>query len=634
MLDMRDTILTVFKTKNNQEPHYIKLGAILDRFKNEDKNGISNLSALPMEEYKKQKGDLPGVCFGGWFAKRANSELIKHSGLMILDVDDIGTNKKSNIKEQFIKDEFIYSFWESPSGRGLKALVRIPECKTDSEYKLYYQSFAKRYDFLDTSGKDISRLCFFCYDPDLHQKESKVWNKIDKKEKITIEPNYTTNNYKVASKVLNIIRNAVPGERHDKILKASRLMGGYVSGGEMTYEEAFRLLLQEANVISDEHNDSERDILDGLKHGMQDPLTFNEIEKEVEQTQSIQKFGKIYFRALDKREELDKLYQEGNVRGYEIGFKDLNNHYTVKLGSTTYVYGAPASGKTQIWFEFLINLSVLHGLNHVIFSPETGNATEIFAELISMVAKGDFTNTYKNQIPMKHAQEATSFVHEHFFVVDPEDNILNHKDFFNYVDEVERVYNKKIHTSTIDPFNEFKQDLREYSGRQDFYLEHVLTEIRQNAKLRNRHNCIITHVQDQQLRLDKSTNTYFYPQPTYREIAGGQAWSRKGMSMLSVWRPKTGLLDENGYPYEFNQTVLEIQKSKPKGTGKVGIVNFLYDSKKHRYTDQDGLSILKPISESNQDHVYSEPVNNNYKFDVNEAMSMIDNFDKKEDVPF
>lgn len=586
-------IVTVFESKTSHEPYHIKADKILQRFKEDDKNNISNLKNLTAEEYKTEKLKLAGVCFGGKFSKRSNSSLIKSSGLMIIDVDDLGTDGMKKQKEKFTKDEFIYSFWESPSGRGLKALVKIPEVKNDKQYKMYYDTFSKRYDNLDKSGKDISRLCFFCYDPELHIKDSKVWDKVDKEEKPKIEPNYTKNNYKAASRVLNIIRNAVDGERHDKILKASRLMGGYVSGGEMQYEEAFRLLLSESNQISDEVNDSERDILDGLQHGMQDPLQFNEIEKEVEQIESVTKYGKIYFRATDKIKPLDDLYKNGNIRGYEIGFKSLDDHYTVKLGTTTYIYGAPASGKTQIWFEILINLSVKHGLNHVIFSPETGDATEILAELIAMVGKADFTDTFKNQMDFETAQWATKFVNEHFFIIDPEDQIINHHDFFAYVDEVERVYEIKIHTTTIDPFNEFKQDLREYSGRQDFYLEHVLTEVRQNAKLRNRHNCIITHVQDQSLRQDKSNkDLYYYPQPTYREIAGGQAWSRKGMSMISVWRPKEGLTDEDGILYEPNQTVLEIQKSKPKGTGKVGKVNLLYHIQKHRYTDLD-LNFVK-----------------------------------------
>ena len=591
-------VVTVFENKTSHTPYHISVDKILKRFKTEDKDGISNLAKLPLAEYKAAKAKLAGVCFGGKFSKRSNGGLLQASGLMIIDIDNLGSIGLQKLSEQLKNDEYVYSFWKSPSGRGLKALVKIPECKNDTEYKNYYQSFANRYDNIDQSGKDISRLCFFCYDPDLQIKDSKIWNKINKDEKPTIEPNYTNNNYKVASRVLNIIRNAAIGERHDKILKASRLMGGYVAGGEMTYEEAFRLLLQEANVISDEVNDSERDILDGLKNGMQEPLKFNEIEKEIEQNESVSKYGKIYYRANDKTKQLDDLYQKGNVRGYEIGFEDLDNHYTVKMGSTTYIYGAPASGKTQVWFEFLINLSILHGLNHVIFSPETGDATEIFAELISMVGKGDFTNTYKNQIPMKQAQEATKFVNDHFFILDPEDKVINHKDFFNYVDEVERVYNKKIHTATIDPFNEFKQDLREYGGRQDFYLEHVLTEVRQNAKLRNRHNCIITHVQDQQLRQDKGNKElFYYPQPTYREIAGGQAWSRKGMSMLSVWRPKPGLANIDGEFYQVNETVIDIQKSKPKGTGITGQVSLLYDIKKHRYTDLNGFSIKKPPEE-------------------------------------
>ena len=53
--------------------------------------------------------------------------------------------------------------------------------------------------------------------------------------------------------------------------------------------------------------------------------------------------------------------------------------------------------------------------------------------------------------------------------------------------------------------------------------------------------------------------------------------------MLSIWRPPSFLKDENGYPYEENQTVIAIQKSKPKGIGSNGLVNLFYDVKKHCY---------------------------------------------------
>jgi len=55
------------------------------------------------------------------------------------------------------------------------------------------------------------------------------------------------------------------------------------------------------------------------------------------------------------------------------------------------------------------------------------------------------------------------------------------------------------------------------------YIERILGYIRRNARTNDRHNCLITHVADQKVRVDEDTKVPYYPPATYREIAGGQA---------------------------------------------------------------------------------------------------------------
>lgn len=623
-------IITIYKSVYNSTPIHIHVDKVLSRFRSEDKDNIGKLSELSKEQRDQAKKDLPIACFGGKFKARKSDELIESSGLLTLDFDDVDIQK---VKEHLQKDENIYSYWVSPSGKGLKALVLIDKVNNDAEYKAYYNYiYENRYKgLLDSSGKDINRACFFCYDPELvindNVKPLKI--EIEKPKKIKANIDRIANDYSVVNVPCDMIRYAQVGERHNKIRDAARLLGGYVANDYISREEAERILRVEADRINDDYKDNEKAIEDGLNDGISNPLTPKKLEQESKEKKSLIKYGKIYYTLKDKEEELNDYFENGNTRGYLSGHKELDNHYSLKMGATTYVYGAPFAGKTQFWFELLICYSVKNGLRHAIFSPETGDAKEIFAELVSMVAKADFTKTFKNQMSKETRDEAYKFVDKHFVVIDPSDNIITHKDFFNYLNEIERVYNTKIHTATIDPFNEFRQDLSGYSNRQDLYLESVLTEVRQNAKLNDRHNCIITHVQDQQLQ--KSGNVMYYPQPTYREIAGGQAWSRKGMSMISIWRPKEGLMDENGMPYASNETLAHIQKSKPKGTGEVGIVRMLYEAKKHRYTDLNG----KYANEKEEQKV-EQRYNSSYEsFDVAKAYDAIDEFNRSvDDAPF
>ena len=480
--------------------------------------------------------------------------------------------------------------------------MRIVPVANDADYKRLYAVFKARYPQIDDSGKDISRACFFCYDPEIYINDNAAALTVDLSEKAAKKVykniDRARNDYSVASKACNIIRHAQVGERHNCILKASRLLGGYVAGGHITYNEAERILLQEADLVNEDWRDNLQSVKDGLANGMQSPLSKKELDKQLEAETNVLKYGKIYYTVNDKADDIINLYNNGQQKGYGIGLDIVDEHYTCKMGTTTYVYAAPYAGKTEFWCWILMQLSKKHGLNHALFSPETGNAEEIMAQLVQAYAKKDFYDTYGKQMNKTELLDAMDFVAKHFIIIDPSHHVISQKEFFCYVDEIERVYNTKVHTATIDPFNELSHDLKPFQGRQDMYLEATLSEFREAARTSNRHNCILTHVQDQQIMV--ADGIRYYPMPTYREIAGGQAWSRKGMSMISLWRPKQGLCDEHGMPYPSNALVVEVQKSKPKGVGKTGRFTLLFDVNRHTFTDEHGNEPKAEIS-SNQE---------------------------------
>jgi len=310
----------------------------------------------------------------------------------------------------------------------------------------------------------------------------------------------------------------------------------------------------------------------------------------------------MYKRLNEVQGELSDIRHQKNVRGKSIGWDWELLPLTIKQGTTTYIGAAPASGKTELWFEFLINLSCLHGWNHVVFSPETGNTAEIYAELCykyigKPYVQGINTMTQSEQI------QAEMFIQEHFIVVDPIDEDLTLEKFYDLVDEIERKHEINIHTTTIDPWNELTEnyidsDLR----REDKYLSRILGLARKNAKAKNRHNCIINHVRDQ-APIVKDGHT-FYPMPTARDFAGGQVWFRKGLSVLIPWRPPTGLMDNEGNIFQSNEVHLKVAKSKPKGVSKNGTYKLYLDVEKYQYYMIDAFG-NKVYAKRNRE--YSKP---------------------------
>jgi hypothetical protein len=294
----------------------------------------------------------------------------------------------------------------------------------------------------------------------------------------------------------------------------------------------------------------------------------------------------MYKRLTNVNNELFDIRQQKDVRGKSIGWDWDLLPYTIKEGCTTYIGSAPASGKTELWFEILINLSCLHNWNHVIFSPETGSSAEIFAELCYKYIGKPYV---QGQNSMTNGEQivAEMFINEHFIVIDPIDEDLTITKFYELVDEIERKEGMKIHTTTIDPWNELTEEFIQADlGREDKYLSRILGQVRKNARKTGRHNCVINHVRDQPMVSSKTiagTDISYFPMPSARDFAGGQVWFRKGLSVLIPWRPPYGLLDSDGRGAEKNEVHLKVAKSKPKGVSKNGVYKLFLDLDKYQY---------------------------------------------------
>jgi hypothetical protein len=123
----------------------------------------------------------------------------------------------------------------------------------------------------------------------------------------------------------------------------------------------------------------------------------------------------------------------------------------------------------------------------------------------------------------------------------------------------------------------------------DIFTGKQLKNCRQNAIKKKRHNTIITHCKDiQPLKAkDEFGNEFsYYPAPRPQELLNGQEFHRKGMMMVAVWRPNLQLKNDNGIPYQENETVLIVQKYKDEHSGSLGASSIFYDKHQHRFYEK------------------------------------------------
>ena len=179
--------ITIFKDiKDTSQPFYRDVSLIIERIKQGASQEIVRTIRSEKDKSKRNqlKLSLPAICFSGKFTKRNDASLTEHSGLICLDFDGYETDKLLlEEKENLTKDRYVYSVFISPSGLGLKVLIKIPaEAET---HKQFFNSLQHHFNspYFDETCKNLSRVCYESYDPLIYiNEQSSVFNQIKEQE--------------------------------------------------------------------------------------------------------------------------------------------------------------------------------------------------------------------------------------------------------------------------------------------------------------------------------------------------------------------------------------------------------------------------------------------------------------------
>lgn len=125
----------------------------------------------PGEASRFKQRSFEYVTFSGEFTKRSDKALIHPSGLMVFDFDKV--NDLPLLRKILVNDPLFFTvlLFISPSGKGLKWIISV-----DLKQCTHEEWFTSVASYLDTtlqvkvdrSGKDVSRACFLCHDPEVY----------------------------------------------------------------------------------------------------------------------------------------------------------------------------------------------------------------------------------------------------------------------------------------------------------------------------------------------------------------------------------------------------------------------------------------------------------------------------------
>jgi predicted P-loop ATPase len=173
----KDTIISFYKSLTDKECKKISIGDFLELVRSNQsiKESVCGLRKAETKAFRDiLKKGLPAVTISGLFGtSRATQNLIEHSGFLQLDFDNVSDLE---IKLQELKKD-VYSFavFLSPSGTGIKVIVKVIPDKTKHfksfiQLQTYYkETFSLN---IDAQCKDVSRLMFLSSDENLYVNEN------------------------------------------------------------------------------------------------------------------------------------------------------------------------------------------------------------------------------------------------------------------------------------------------------------------------------------------------------------------------------------------------------------------------------------------------------------------------------
>lgn len=199
------------------------------------KSDIEKIRGTKNSTYRKQlKSNLVSVAFSGTFSRRRDDAIIDYNHLVTVDIDEKDESKLYTAVILFESHPSCYAYFRSPSG-GLKALFLV-----DSESK-YHSTFSfnqvkkmveeESKCLVDPSGRNISRLCYVSYDPELFFNPYAEPMSIDTMREVNVRKNVNgvpSNDvryiFNTARKWVNKNDRYYTGNRHNYLLKVSCIM--------------------------------------------------------------------------------------------------------------------------------------------------------------------------------------------------------------------------------------------------------------------------------------------------------------------------------------------------------------------------------------------------------------------------
>lgn len=533
---------------------------------------------------------LPAYTFSGVFSYRNETSLVKHSGLLCLDFDGLSPEELEDAKNTLAQDKYTHLLFISPSGNGLKLIIKIPDDPATHKYscKAAFEYFNVAIKSNSDELEDVSRVCYDSYDPEaFFNPDAELFTAM----RLPVEtagdklpmPKFDSDSDKIFDKLQKWLNrngyNFSQGSRNKYICKLAAALCRF----GVPKDDAIRMMIY--HFYSDDFpedeiltvNNSAYKKYQGL-YGtaffeaggqMQDrvskmPLVEKEVlDMSVEPTDIIQ--------MRDIKEQMLESYRHGLAKGTTTYFPLLDLHWRWKKGDINLIHGIPNHGKTTWWMQMTLIKSLMEGDRWAVFSPEQHPPIDFYDEFVQMYYGRPTSREFMNCVTEQEYSEAIDFLNEFYYFIYPE---KNEPTPLYLIDKASELVAKKGVTGIVrDPYN---QESHENIGqREDLYISKYLATMKRFVLAEDLYSIVVTHPKGLGAKVNKDGDISC---PNVYDISGGAMWNNKTDNIVCVHRPFRISDPKDKLVH------LDVQKiKKRKLIGEPGLVDMKFDFYESRY---------------------------------------------------
>lgn len=421
-------MITIFSNiKSTDTPFFRGIGVVLQRIK--DGASKDKVEAIRTETDKERrnllKRDLPSICFSGTFNKREDKAIVDHSGFICLDFDGYETEGDLlDDKSILSADAHSYSVFVSPSGNGLKVIVKIP-ADVDN-HKNYFNSLEKHFNsrYFDTTSKNISRVCYESYDPEIYiNVDSKLWDTLEEAEYVELDKSSSittipiTNENKVVDILLKWWAKKYPmvdGKRNNNMFILASAFNDYGVNKSLSeyvmsqFVSAKHPISEIQTIINSAYKNSasfgskffeDDDMVNQVRQKIKRGVSKKEIKSDLSETNLSSFTIDSVIDSIDKDESVDKFWSKSDKGAISIvhymfrDFLEDNGFYKyMPVGNKSFIFVRVTNNLIDHTSEDEIKDFVLNHLQNVddlsvynFFADKTRFFKEDFLSLLSSV---------------------------------------------------------------------------------------------------------------------------------------------------------------------------------------------------------------------------------------------------------